>query len=806
MPVPPPIERSVIRLVQIELPFSDARITDVLAMECIGCRGIAPAQKWHESMTTRFTNYIISSALLLSLFGGKAGAHNAPPVGKPAPRAGNTRSEGLIKAPSVTDAPLWISMPILTAEQKQAGIYPGGEGCQWPRGLDISEASPNFLILSIDVGGLYRTLDGGKYWQQATVGWNARGCNGVAIDPKNSRHVLGLGGNANDWGVNWGPTPHGIYLSIDQASSWRHTLGLTEGFGNAIAFDSSSYDPTKKICTIAYMASIRSGLWKSVDGGANWSKVSDIPATIGQPDGGTAIALKVSPRGGIVFIGGKAGLFVSRDGGISFTSVRQKSVYSLSVVSSAPNSLWISGADGILVSHDDGKTFTNLPAGGVDREADNKPLRNIVVNPADPTRMTVWVQGDNYKWVRYVSQDGGASFSPIRIVKGAEPMPYNVRNGFNAWHPNNSNILYGLGGDWVTRSTDSGKTLNWYNNGNNGVMVGGMMNFSAHDPNVTFLAFQDYNAAVTRDNGATWTYMDASGKGWGGFCYGGIAIDRQTFVYGDADSWGGGRIIRTSFDGGKTWDFAHDPAGKLIRRQGADVSFSDPADIRIAFCGDHRSTDKGRTWSKMPDCEGVFTASPTTRNLYGKRNSTLLRSQDHGATWEIVAVTTGNISDIAVDPLSGRIYVASEEKLKVWESGKWIILDVPSDQFGRPLRCQTVAIDPGNPAIVYIGGSRDIYLTHTTVARSTDRGATWKNLTVTTPIKPGMPGGPHEVSSIRVHPTTHEAWVAGQCFGMWRIAAPSPTDKGFSASQASAPRTIIPPLAPALPIPVVTIP
>jgi hypothetical protein len=110
---------------------------------------------------------------------------------------------------------LWISMPILTAEQIKAGIFPGGEGCQWPRSLNISEASPNFLILSIDVGGLYRTLDGGKYWQQATVGWNARGCNGVAIDPINSRHVLGLVGNANDWGVNWRPTPHGVYLSTD---------------------------------------------------------------------------------------------------------------------------------------------------------------------------------------------------------------------------------------------------------------------------------------------------------------------------------------------------------------------------------------------------------------------------------------------------------------------------------------------------------------------------------------------------------------------------------------------------------------
>jgi hypothetical protein len=81
-------------------------------------------------------------------------------------------------------------------------------------------------------------------------------------------------------------------------------------------------------------------------------------------------------------------------------------------------------------------------------------------------------------------------------------MPNNVRNGFNAWHPKDPNIMYGLGGDIVTRSTDGGKTLRWYNNGYNGVMMGGMMNFSAHAPKTVFLAFQDYNAAATQDGGA----------------------------------------------------------------------------------------------------------------------------------------------------------------------------------------------------------------------------------------------------------------------------------------------------------------
>jgi hypothetical protein len=128
-------------------------------------------------------------------------------------------------------------MPLLTQEQKNAGIFPGGEGCQWPRELVISDADPNFLILSIDVGGLYRTLDGGKNWEQASVGWNGRGCNGVAIDPRNPAHVIGLAGNSLDWNPNWGQTPNGVYLSSNKASSWKPVLGLLEGYGNSVAID-----------------------------------------------------------------------------------------------------------------------------------------------------------------------------------------------------------------------------------------------------------------------------------------------------------------------------------------------------------------------------------------------------------------------------------------------------------------------------------------------------------------------------------------------------------------------------------------
>jgi hypothetical protein len=181
--------------------------------------------------------------------------------------------------------------------------------------------------------------------------------------------------------------------------------------------------------------------------------------------------------------------------------------------------------------------------------------------------------------------------------------------------------------------------------------------------------------------------------------------------------------------------------------------------------------------------------------LYGRMGGSVVTSKDKGATWQKVSETSGSLDDIAFDHTSGHVYVASEEKLKVYDGTKWATIELPSDQFGRQLRCVTVATDPRNPQTVYVGGPRNTYATHTTAARSTDGGKTWRNLTVNTPLKQGINNGPHEVSCIRVHPQTGEAWAAGQCYGMWRIAPPLPGEKGTTAALASAPLSPRPPLA-----------
>jgi photosystem II stability/assembly factor-like uncharacterized protein len=405
--------------------------------------------------------------------------------------------------------------------------------------------------------------------------------------------------------------------------------------------------------------------------------------------------------------------------------------------------------------------------------------------------MTAWVAGDNWKWVRYISHDGGATFQEMTIRKGFAPMAQNVRNGFFAWHPTDPNICYGLGGDWVTRSVDGGKTFDWHNNGYNGVMVGGGVNFSPHNPQAVFLAFQDYNGAFTRDGGKTWNYRDVSGKGWGGHDYGGYTVDGQTLWCGDSEGWGDKRRLRLSRDGGETWNFVNGPDNKPLEWNGADVSFASPTDKRICFASDLRSPDGGATWERMATCDGVYTANARTGALYGKKGNAVVTSKDNGATWQTIAEVPGGLADIAVDAASGKMYVASEDKLKMWDGNAWSAIATPADQYGNT-RVWTVATDP-QAGVIYVGGPRNTYTNHATICRTIDGGKTWRNLTPAA-SKPGLNNiGPHEVSMVRVHPVTREAWAMGQCFGVWKIAPPTKTEIGKPAQVASVPRAVAPP-------------
>jgi photosystem II stability/assembly factor-like uncharacterized protein len=193
-----------------------------------------------------------------------------------------------------------------------------------------------------------------------------------------------------------------------------------------------------------------------------------------------------------------------------------------------------------------------------------------------------------------------------------------------------------------------------------------------------------------------------------------------------------------------------------------------PGNPKVGFAFDHRTEDGGRNWKKMDGCDGVFTHFG--RTLYGSNGKFVVRSGDEGRTWSPIMELPGPIADLAVASES-RVFVVSNERAYVWDGEKVEPMPTPTDQLGNH-RERTVAVDPSNPKVVYVGRAGNSYVTHSAVLRSVDGGRTFVNLTRQLPIDGKLRDGGREAICIRVHPRTREVFVATSCYGIWKVAGP----------------------------------
>ncbi len=696
---------------------------------------------------------------------------------------------------NVTNITSWSAVPMVSKEllQKQ-GVTTGGEGCQWPIGMAISKDG-KLLLYGTDVGGVYRSEDGGKNWKQSNAGLQSRGVGAFSIDPKNPSYVVAVGINGSPFNTN------GLYISEDGGKSWKFTkMMLVKGhrdIRDAISYDESSYNQEKNRCMVAYWSTAyetednyleesEKGLYKTTDGGYTWNLVNNDLS-----DG----TIKINPYTGDVYVSRKDGIYYSSDKGENFKKIVDDSVTGFDLTSQKDQKInvYYCNNNGVYISKD-GKTFDKI----VSTSYPTTQPMNIKVSPINSNKMLLIDRQGTYQNYPYYSIDGGKTWKKSTLSDELSFMPYNNRMSIPMWSTVDENKVWiHTQGDYASSSTDSGKIFKWDSNGITGILSGGNVHYNVYNPDIIYFGSQDYDGCVTTDGGKTWKYISMSGYRWGGFCYGGYAVDENTYFVGVADSWHNPRKLKITFDGGKTIIDTGMYFTKENINAGIESSYQSPTNPKVLFACDLRSEDGGHTWTKMDGCINVYTHNPKgQKELYGmdETGKYVVASYDDGKTWQKVNNTefipnpkyaSAHIMDVAYDWKNEVAYAACEGgylyKASTKDGSVECVLNRYVDEYKRaPVNLKggysisKVAVDPIDPNIIYCGGAGNTFLNDCALYRSVDGGKSFQVITSNTTnsiVKQGRQGG-FETNSLEVNPKTGELLFAGGCFGISKLSPP----------------------------------
>lgn len=249
--------------------------------------------------------------------------------------------------------------------------------------------------------GVYKSTDQGRTWTHIGLAF-ARQISAVRVHPSNPE-VVYVAVQGDRWK---GTADRGIYRSTDGGKSWTQVLkgeNATSGASD-LSMDATNprilyaamWDHQRMPWTVRSGGS-GSGIWKSVDGGTTWTRLSEgLPKLMGK------IGVSVSPanpdRVFAIVEAEQGGLYRSDDAGKNWRLlssdrlIQTRSWYYMNISADPKNAevVWVSNAP-LLRSIDGGRTFATVPA----THGDN---HGVWINPTDS---------------RYIANanDGGASIS-----------------------------------------------------------------------------------------------------------------------------------------------------------------------------------------------------------------------------------------------------------------------------------------------------------------------------------------------------------------------------------------------------------
>ncbi len=309
--------------------------------------------------------------------------------------------------------------------------------------------------------GVYKTEDGGKSWKKVGLD-KSEHIGKILIDPRDTNVVY-----VAAQGPLWGPGgDRGLYKTTDGGKTWNKILDISENTGvTDIAMDprdpdvlyAAAWQRRRHVWTLIN-GGPESALYKTTDGGANWTKLkSGLPSVdLGR------IGLAVSPANpDIVYATveaaeGKGGVFRSTDRGMTWerrNPFDQTAMYYGKIFADPkdPDRIYVMNVR-IMVSDDGGRTLR--PIGEPSKHVDN---HFIWIDPRDTDYYLVGCDGGIYEtfdraatW-RFIANLPVTQFYTVH-ADNSEPFYYvygGTQDNFTLGGPSRTLYAHGIANrDW----------------------------------------------------------------------------------------------------------------------------------------------------------------------------------------------------------------------------------------------------------------------------------------------------------------------------------------------------------------------
>ena len=606
--------------------------------------------------------------------------------------------------------------------------------------IDVSPSDPNVVYVgmgetpirgNVSYGdGVYKSTDAGKTWKNIGLK-DTQQIGRIRVNPHNADivYVAALG---HVFGPN---EERGVFRSTDGGKNWKKVLYRSNKAGACdIVLDPSNPNTIYAGMWEAYRTPYElvsggpgSGIFKSTDGGDNWTEITRNP---GLPEGVIGnIGITVSPanpdRVWAIVEAKEGGVFRSDNGGKTWARVNeehkltQRAWYYMRIYADPANADSVYAINtGLYKSNDGGHTFNSIRAAHGDNH-------DLWIAPNDPLRMINCNDGG-----AIVTSNGGQSWSTQMNQPTAQFYRVAVDQDF-PYH------IYGAQQDNSTvriasRTTGFGiDTSDWYDVG------GGESGWIAPYPKDSQIVFAgSYGGLITRQDHHTGQERNVSP--WPDNPMGWPASDIKyrfqwnfPIVFSPHDSetlYAGAQVLFKSRNQGQSWEVIS-----------PDLTRNDKA--KQGSSGGPITKDN----TSIEYYDVIFTVmeSPVQKDLIwvGTDDGLVQLTQDGGKNWSNVTpkgipewIQINSLDASPFDP--GTAYVAATMYkwddykpylYKTTDYGKtWkkITNGIPDGAFTRVIR-----EDPNRKGLLYAGTETGIYV-------SFDDGENWQSLQLNMPIVP----------------------------------------------------------------------